>query len=170
MQDAVIAASPHVKTQPRTFTKPRAKTQLFDFLRSNINTLITSILNPSLKIPLKNLAPPPPPPYSILSLPCSNTSSYLWLDDSQTRQDDTEDGARNIKHDIPYHSRCQNTAGNCNGMFLQLVLVTFLETVNVLPEKKKHLPHPAKVDDMQLPHLLDINTPEEAGKSFILLY
>lgn len=72
-------------------------TQLFDFLQLNINMLITSSFNPSLKIPLKKsvallLLPP-----SLLHR--SHTSwLHLYLDDSQAERDDTEDSARNIKH------------------------------------------------------------------------
>lgn len=83
LQDAVIAARPHILRQACTFTKSHSDTQFFNFLRSNINTLITSSLNPSLKIPLKKLValPCPPAPSSfsppLAALPPCSTSSYL---------------------------------------------------------------------------------------------
>lgn len=89
------------------------KTQLVDFLCPNVNTLITSSLNPSLKIPLKrSVAPACLPalassPSLLSALPRCNRSSCLQLDNSQAEHDDTKDCARNIKHDTLYHSRCQ---------------------------------------------------------------
>lgn len=90
LQDAVIAASPHVPTQACTFTKSHTNMQLFNFLHSNINTLITSNLNPSLKIPLKKsvappLSAPPTPPRSFLLLAPSLLSlvtqahTFSWM-------------------------------------------------------------------------------------------
>lgn len=104
LADAVIAASPQIQMQACTITQSQTNTPFFNFLRSNINILITSSLNPSLKIPLKMSVAHPllPPSVSPPALP-----SYLQLDDSQAEHDDAKDSVRNIKHDMLYRSHCQ---------------------------------------------------------------